>query len=169
MKKLDVRSLTLSAVIAAVYAALTLLLPGPSYGYAQLRLAEALTVLPFLFPACAPGLAVGCLIANILSPYGPIDMICGTLATALAAFLTAKVPNKWLAPLPPVLCNGVIVGGMIAWYQAGGFNEKFLPAFALTGPGVALGEIAACYILGVVLLTVLPKINFFQAMMPRRR
>lgn len=169
MKKLDVRSLTLSAVIAAVYAALTLLLPGPSYGYAQLRLAEALTVLPFLFPTCAPGLAVGCLIANILSPYGPIDMICGTLATALAAFLTAKAPNKWLAPLPPVLCNGVIVGGMIAWYQAGGLNEKFLPAFALTGPGVALGEIAACYILGMVLLTVLPKINFFQTMMPRRR
>lgn len=169
MKKLDVRSLTLSAVIAAVYAALTLLLPGPSYGYAQLRLAEALTVLPFLFPACAPGLAVGCLIANILSPYGPIDMICGTLATALAAFLTAKAPNKWLAPLPPVLCNGVIVGGMIAWYQAGGLNEKFLPAFSLTGPGVALGEIAACYILGMVLLTVLPKINFFQTMMPRRR
>lgn len=168
MKNLNVRALTFSAIIAAVYAALTLLLPGPSYGYTQLRIAEALTVLPFLFPACAPGLAVGCLIANILSPYGPIDMICGTFATALAAFLTTKMPNKWLAPLPPVLCNGVIIGGMIAWYQAGGFNEKFLPSFVLTGPGVALGEVIACYVLGLVILNILPKIRFFQQMMPRR-
>lgn len=168
MKNFNVRTLTFSAIIAAVYTALTLLLPGPSYGYTQLRIAEALTVLPFLFPACAPGLAVGCLIANILSPYGPIDMICGTFATALAAFLTAKMPNKWLAPLPPVLCNGVIIGGMIAWYQAGGFNEKFLPSFVLTGPGVALGEVIACYVLGLVILNILPKIRFFQQMMPRR-
>lgn len=168
MKNFNVRTLTFSAIIAAVYAALTLLLPGPSYGYTQLRIAETLTVLPFLFPACAPGLAVGCLIANVLSPYGPIDMICGTFATALAAFLTAKMPNKWLAPLPPVLCNGVIVGGMIAWYQAGGFNEKFLPSFLLTGPGVALGEVIACYVLGLVILNVLPKIRFFQQMIPRR-
>lgn len=165
MKNFNVRALTFSAIIAAVYAALTLLLPGPSYGYTQLRIAEVLTVLPFLFPSCAPGLAVGCLIANILSPYGPIDMICGTLATALAAFCTAKMPNKWLAPLPPVLFNAVIVGGMLAWYQAGGFNEKFLPAFALTGPGVALGEVIACYVLGLVLLNVLPKISFFKQIM----
>lgn len=165
---LTLRRLTLAAIIAAAYAALTMLLPGPSYGYTQLRISEALAVLPFLFPSCAPGLAVGCLIANILSPYGPIDMICGTFATALAAFLTAKMPNKWLAPLPPVLCNGIIVGGMLAWYQAGGFNEKFLPAFILTGPGVALGEIFACYVLGLLLLSSLPRIGYFRRLMSDR-
>ena len=97
MRKFTTRDLTLAAVVAALYAALTMLLPGPSYGYTQLRIAEALTVLPFLFPATAPGLIVGCLIANLLSPYGPIDIVCGTFATALAAFLTLKMPNKWLA------------------------------------------------------------------------
>lgn len=158
MRKFTTRDLTLAAIVAAAYAALTMLLPGPSYGYTQLRVAEALTVLPFLFPAAAPGLAVGCLVANLLSPYGLVDIICGTAATALAAFLTLKMPSKWLAPLPPVLCNGVIVGGMLAWYQAGEFGSKFWALFPVTGAGVALGELIACYILGMILLNVLPKI-----------
>ena len=167
MPNSTIRNLTFSAVIAAAYAALTMLLPGPSFGYTQFRIAEALTVLPFLFPSCAPGLAVGCLIANLLSPYGPIDIVFGTAATALAAFLTMKMPSKWLAPLPPILCNGVIVGSMLAWFEAGGFNNKFWAAFALSGPGVALGEFLACYILGILLLITLPKIKFFRQMMPR--
>ena len=164
MRKFTTRDLTLAAIVAAVYAALTMLLPGPSFGYTQLRVAEALTVLPFLFPAAAPGLAVGCLIANLLSPYGPIDMICGTFATALAAFLTMKMPNKWLAPLPPVISNGVIIGGMLAWYEAG-FGPNFWPMFAVTGPMVALGELAACYVLGGLLLKVLPRNDYFRSMM----
>lgn len=168
MRRFTVKDLTLAAMVAAIYAALTLALPGPSYGYAQFRVAEALTVLPFLFPAAAPGLAVGCLVANLLSPYGLVDVICGTAATALAAFLTMKMPNKWLAPLPPVLCNGVIVGGMLAWYEAG-FGPNFWTMFALSGPGVALGEIAACYVLGMLLLYALPKVKYFQPMIPAQR
>lgn len=161
MRKFSVKDLTLAAAVAAVYAALTMALPGPSFGYAQLRVAEALTVLPFLFPSTAPGLLVGCLVANLLSPYGAVDVICGTAATGLAAFLTMKAPNRWLAPLPPVLCNGVIIGAMIAWYEVG-FTDKFWAAFAMTGTGVALGELAACYLLGGLLLRALPKISFFQ-------
>lgn len=167
MRKCTTKDLTLAAVVAALYAALTLALPGPSYGYAQLRVAEALTVLPFLFPATAPGLMVGCLVANLLSPYGMVDVVCGTSATALAAFLTMKMPNKWLAPLPPVLCNGIIVGGMLAWYEAG-FGPNFWPMFALSGPGVALGELAACYVLGGILLKVLPNVSYFKPMLAPR-
>ena len=167
MRQFTTRNLTLAAFVAATYAALTLLLPGPSYNYTQIRVAEALTVLPFLFPATAPGLAVGCLIANLLSPYGPIDMFCGTFATALAAFLTMKMPSKWLAPLPPVLCNGVFVGGMLAWYEAG-FGPNFWPMFAISGPGVALGEVVTCYILGLLLLNFLPKISYFNRFMVRK-
>ena len=167
MRKFTTRDLTLAAIVAALYAALTLLLPGPSFGYTQLRVAEALTVLPFLFPATAPGLAIGCLIANLLSPYGPIDIVCGTFASALAAFLTMKMPSKWLAPLPPVLCNGVIVGGMLAWYEAG-FGPNFWSMFAISGPGVALGEIAACYVLGLLLLNVLPRIRYFDRLTARK-
>lgn len=167
MRKFTTRDLTLAAIVAAAYAALTMLLPGPSYNYTQIRVAEALTVLPFLFPATAPGLAIGCLISNLLSPFGLIDVVCGTVATALAAFLTAKMPNKWLAPLPPVLCNGIIVGGMLAWYEAG-FSPNFWTMFAVSGPGVALGEFIACYILGLLLLNVLPRISYFKRLMAQR-
>ena len=79
MRKFDTKQLTLAAVIAAAYAALTLCLP--AYGAIQVRLSEAFTVLPFLFPAAVPGVAVGCLVANLLSPYGLIDVVCGTAAT----------------------------------------------------------------------------------------
>lgn len=160
-RRFTTQDLTLAAVVAAAYAGLTMLLPGPSYGYAQFRIAEAFCVLPFLFPATAPGLLVGCLVANLLSPYGAVDVICGTAATGLAAFLTMKMPYKWLAPLPPVLCNGIIVGGMLAWYEAG-FGPHFWSMFALAGPGVALGELAACYVLGGLLLTALPKVPYFR-------
>jgi len=167
MRRFTTKDLTLAAVVAALYAALTLALPGPSYGYAQLRVAEALTVLPFLFPATAPGLLVGCLVANLLSPYGLVDIVCGTAATGLAAVLTLKAPNRFLAPLPPVLCNGIIVGGMLAWYEAG-FGPNFWPMFALSGPGVALGELAACYVLGGILLKVLPNVSYFRNMMAQK-
>ena len=165
MRKVNTRELTLSAAVAALYAALTMAMPGPAFGFTQLRVSEALTVLPFLFPATAPGLAVGCLVANLLSPYGAVDIICGTAATALAAWLTRYSPNRWLAPLPPVICNGVIIGAMLAWYEAG-FGSHFWPMFALAGPGVALGELAACYLLGGLLLRWLPKVPALRDMMP---
>lgn len=168
MRYFNVKQLTLAAMVAALYATVTMVLPGPSFGFAQLRVAEALTVLPFLFPAAAPGLLVGCLVANLLSPYGLVDIICGTAATGLAAFLTMKMPNRWLAPLPPVLCNGVIVGAMLAWYEAG-FGAGFWPMFALAGSGVAIGELLACYVFGAVLLTVLPKIPYMQNLIPAER
>ena len=78
MSKFTTRDLTLAAVLAAVYAALTMLLPIPQYGPVQFRLAEALTVLPFVCPAAAPGLFIGCLLANLLSPYGLLDMVVGS-------------------------------------------------------------------------------------------
>jgi len=168
MRNFTTKDLTLAAVVAAAYAALTMLLPGPSYGYTQLRVAEALTVLPFLFPATAPGLLVGCLVANLLSPYGLVDIVCGTAATGLAAFLTMRCRYKWLAPLPPVLCNGVIVGAMLAWYEAG-FGPNFWPMFAVAGPGVALGELCACYVLGGLLLSALPKLSYFRGLIPPER
>ena len=108
MRRSTVQDLTLAALIAAVYAVLTLALPIPAYSGVQLRVAEAMTVLPFLFPAATPGLFVGCFIANLFSPY-PLDILCGSLATLLACLMTQRVPNRWLAPLPPVQCNMYIV------------------------------------------------------------
>ena len=107
--KFPLRDLTFAAILAAVYAVLTVTLPIPQYAGIQCRLSEAFTVLPFLFPAAAPGLVVGCFIANLFSPFA-LDLVFGTAATLLACWLTRRMPNRYLASLPPVLCNAVIVG-----------------------------------------------------------
>ena len=162
-KSHSLRDLTLAAILAAVYAVLTITLPIPQYGAVQLRLAEALTVLPFFFPAATPGLFVGCILANLVSPY-PLDIVCGSAATLLAALWPQRMPNRWLAPLPPVLCNAVIVGAEIAWFE-GGFTPAFWPAYAFNALTVGLGELLACYVLGEVLISVLPRVTALRPLM----
>ena len=154
--KFTVQRMAVSAAIAAVYAGLTLLLPVPQYGGVQLRVAEAMTLLPFLFPAAIPGLAVGCFLANLLGSPFMLDWIFGTLATLLAALWTARVKHRWLAPVPPVLCNALIVGAEIAYFSTleGG---AFWPAFTLNACTVGLGEFLACFALGLPLLSALER------------
>ena len=108
--------LALNGVIAAAYAALTLVAAALNlaYGPVQFRFSEALTVLPFLFPGTWPGVFVGCLVANLPSPYGPLDVVLGSAGTLVAALLTQKAPKTWLAPLPPGVCGMVLLGGMLA-------------------------------------------------------
>lgn len=150
------RCLALAGLIAAIYTAATLILPIPQYMGAQFRVAEAMTVLPFLFPEAIPGLAVGCFLANLLGSPIMLDWIFGTLSTLLAALWSRRMPNIYLAALPPVICNAVIVGAEIAWFtvQDGG---AFWPAYGLSALAVGLGEAAACYILGVPLARMLGK------------
>ena len=167
MRKFTIRDLTLAALIAAVYAVLTFALPLPPYSGVQLRVAEAMTVLPFLFPAATPGLFVGCIIVNLFSPF-PLDVLCGSAATLLACLLTQRMPNRWLAPLPPVLCNAVIVGAEIAWYETG-FGPGYFQAFAYNAFTVGLGELIACVVLGELLLTVLPRVSVLRPFIPERR
>lgn len=113
-KLLKPRSLCMSAVIAALYAALTLLLAPISYGPIQLRVSEAMTLLPMLLPQAVPGLFVGCLIANLYT--GMItDIIFGSLATLIAAVGTYLLRKKpLLAAACPVLVNALIVGLVLA-------------------------------------------------------
>ena len=126
----------ISAIIAALYAALTLALPALSYGQIQCRLSEALTLLPMLLPQAVPGLFVGCLVANLLSPVGAMDIIFGSLATLLAALGTRWLRKKpLLAAACPVIANGVIVGVMLSVAYG-------LPLW-LTMLEVALGEAVA--------------------------
>ena len=106
--------LCLGAVIAALYTVLTLALPVLSFGPVQFRLAEGMTVLAWLCPEAIPGLTLGCFLSNLIgSPYA-LDWIMGTLATFIAALWTARVSKRWMAPIPPVLCNMVIIGAEIA-------------------------------------------------------
>lgn len=165
--KLNIRTLTIAAVLAAIYAALTLVLPIPVYGQIQFRVAEALTVLPFFYPPAILGLFVGCLVANLFSPL-VLDVIFGSLATLLAGLWTARLHNRWLAPLPPVVCNGVIVGCELALSQVGQ-TAAFPRAFALNALCVGAGEVLTCYILGSVLLTALYRTDACRQMIPPER
>ena len=167
MRKLSTKDLTLAAMVAAVYTVLTVFLPIPQYGEVQFRIAEAMTVLPFLFPAATPGLVVGCFIVNLFSPYS-LDLVFGTAATLIACLMTQRVPNRWLAPLPPVLCNMIIVGAEIAWYLVG-FGPGFLAAYAFNAFTVGVGELIACVILGELLLTALPKVSVLRPYIPENR
>ena len=160
--------LAIAGVIAALYAVLAYFASifGVAYGPIQCRFSEALCVLPFLFPAAAPGLALGCLLTNILSPYGPIDMIVGTLATAIAAFLSIKMPRWYLAALPPIVVNALLLPPMWAWAEAGAINGAFWAAYGLNLWTFVAGEAVACYVLGTILLKALPRVRYFRPMIP---
>ena len=142
--KFDLRFLLRAAVIAALYAAITLLLAPSSYGPLQFRVSEALTLLPILTPAAVPGLTIGCLVANLVGSSTPWDMVFGTLATLAAALLTRRFRGRpLLAAAPPVLVNAVVVGLVIALVNG-------LPLW-LTMTEVGVGELGVCYLLGLPL------------------
>lgn len=166
MKALTTRRIATAAVVGALYVVLTYFgsIFGITFGPVQCRFSEALCVLPFLFPETAWGLGIGCLISNIISPYGVLDMAVGSLTTLIAALLTARCRSRYLAPAPPVILNGLFVGGMLAYYETG-FGNAFGAAFAFNGLAVAAGEVIACYGLGMLLLWQLPRIPFFRRMM----
>jgi len=148
----NTRFLIQAAVIAAVYAVLTILLMPFSYGPMQVRVSEALTVLPFFTPAAIPGLFVGCIVSNIVSPYGLIDMVLGSSATLIAAVLSYLLRNKpILVPLPPVVANGIIIGAMLKYAYS-----VPMPLYACI-LWVAAGELVACYLIGYPLLRILKK------------
>ena len=168
MRNSKANKIALAAVVAAIYFVLCFFgnIFQLTFGPVQIRLGEALTVLPFLFPATAPGLALGCLLTNILSPYGPIDMVVGTLATAIAAFLTMKMPRWYLAALPPIVMNALLLPPMWAWAETGAINGAFWAAYGFNMWTFVVGEAVACYVLGTVLLRVLPRVRYFRPMIP---
>lgn len=140
-----------AAVIAALYAALTLALYPISFGAVQFRVSEALTLLPVLMPEAIPGLFVGCLLANLIGSATVWDVVFGSLATLIAAFMTyATRRNRIVAAIWPVTCNGVIVGAVLALTAQ-------LPV-ALTMGQVALGEVAVVYTVGMAMLAALNRV-----------
>lgn len=170
MEKITIRELTFGAVVAALYAVMGYFsnIFGVAFGPLNFRFSEALTVLPFLFPAATPGLFAGCVLTNLLSPYGVLDVVVGSAATLMAAVWTGRVKNRWLAPLPPVLCNSVLVGFTIGFAQADGFTAAFPLAWLVNGLSVGVGELTVCYTLGMLLLKALPKVPALRSMMARR-
>lgn len=151
MKKFfTVRSICLSGIIAALYAGLTILLQAISFGPVQVRVSEAMTLLPVLYPAAIPGLAIGCFIANLICSTWQ-DWVFGTLATLIAAVLTRKLRKSiYLAALMPVISNALIVGIMLYLMFGGSWWLNILT--------VGAGEALACFVLGIPLVKALEKV-----------
>ena len=95
--------------------------------------------------------------------YGLLDVVAGSAATLIACLWTQSLRNRWLAPLPPVVCNAVIVGAVIAFAE-GGTGGAFWTAYAFNAFTVGLGELIASAVLGQLLLGVLPRVSFFREM-----
>lgn len=146
--------LTQAAMIAAIYVILVEVFKPFSYGVMQVRVAEVLTVLPFFTPSAIPGLTIGVLISNILGPNGFLDVVLGTLATLIAAYLTYRTRKKILAPLAPILVNAVIIGVMLYYIFLGSPDQ--IPLVAIMA-WVALGQTIVCYGLGYPFILILDK------------
>ncbi|MBE6761803.1 MAG: QueT transporter family protein [Ruminococcaceae bacterium] len=152
--------LVTGGLIAALYAVATYFSAalGLAYGGIQFRFSEALTILPAFTPAAIPGLIIGCFIGNLGSPFGVVDILLGTLATALAAvcsYYTRKITLKGLPLLSiffPVLFNAVIVGTEVAYFLPEGISWI---GFWICAAEVALGELVMCYGLGIPLFLIL--------------
>ena len=140
-----------AAMVAAIYVVLTLLGASFSYGEVQVRISEALTILPVFTPAAIPGLFIGCLLSNILGGCILPDIIFGSLATLIGAIFTwmLRNDNRFLAPLPPIIANVIVVPFVLRY----GYQVPLpIPFMMLT---VGIGEVISCGVLGMILYTAL--------------
>ena len=161
MRNKKVLFVTQAAVIAAIYVVLTMFIAAFNLasGNIQVRISEALCILPFFTPAAIPGLWIGCLLANLLTGASIFDIVFGSLATLIGAVGTYLLrKHKFLCTLPPVISNMVIIPVVLRYayqltfiYNGSDFS---LPFFALT---VGIGEVISICVLGSILLNVLNK------------
>lgn len=147
MKNPKLVYLAYAAMIAAIYVALTYVFAPISFREIQVRIAEALTILPVFTPAAVPGLFIGCLLGNILSGAVLPDVIFGSIATLLGAIFTRKLRNAhpFLAPVPPIVANTLIVPFVLRYAYS---VDLPIPLIMLT---VCIGEILSCGLLGLLL------------------
>ena len=155
MKNRDpkVLRITQGAVIAALYVVLTLVFAPISFGPVQVRIAEALCILPMFTPAAIPGLFIGCLIANLIGGGIMLDVIFGSIATLIGAVFGYMLrSNRWLVPLPAIIANTLIVPFVLRYGY--GVVDIAIPVLMLQ---IMVGEIAGCFVLGEILCTALQK------------
>lgn len=141
-----------AGIIAALYAVVTLALAPISFSLYQVRISEALNILPYFTPAAIPGLFIGCLISNTLSPtsFGMIDIVLGSSATLVSAILAYLVrKNKWLVPIPAIVINAIVVGIIL--------NIMIQIPLGMAMITVGVGQVIACYGLGMPLIFLLNK------------
>lgn len=143
-----------AAVIAALYIVLTYVFSAFASGVIQVRVSEALTILPAFTPAAIPGLVIGCLLSNTLTGCVLLDIIFGSVATLIGALGSyALRRHTWLVPIPPIVSNMIIVPFVLRY--AYGATDAFPFMIATVGAG----EIISCYLLGMILYGALKKVN----------
>ena len=139
--------ITQAALIAALYVVLLYVFKPISFSVVQVRIAEALTILPFFTPAAIPGVTIGCLLGNLLTGSDMLDVVFGSLATLIGAIGAYKLRKyKFLVPVPPILANTIV----IPWVLRFAYGEALpIPFMMLT---VGIGEVLSCGVLGMFLL-----------------
>ncbi len=142
MKLSVTRYVCYNAIIACVYLALVYIFQFMSFGAVQFRIAEAMTILPSLFPFSVAGLTIGCLLSNFMSVWGWSDLVFGTLCTLIAGLITSRIKNPFLAALPPVLINAF--GLPLVWMLLGGEAVYWINVLWML-----LGQSVVLYAVGV--------------------
>ena len=140
-------------LISSLYFTINIIFAPISYGPIQVRIAESLTVLPFLDPAAIGGLFLGCIISNLWGGLGIVDVLGGSLCTLIAAIITYRIQKPFLAPLPPLLVNALGVSLYL--------HILFELPYFLTIIYIGFGQLIACYLIGYPLLLVLLRRNIW--------
>ena len=169
----QLRRLTAAAMIAAVYTAVSFVLLPLSFGVVQVRIAEALTLLPIFSPIAVWGVTIGCLLTNLIGVFTgavlPPDIFVGTAATLLAALCTRKLGHLRFhgvpaaAVLPPVLLNALLVGAELTWM----FYPLEPGFFLMNALSVGVGELISCGVLGLPLVWVLERHGLDKKFFPQ--
>lgn len=164
--KTNTRKIAAAGLIAACYTVLTVALAPISYGMVQVRVSEALTLLPVYSPVAIWGVSVGCLISNIIGVamgtniIGALDVVFGTIATFLAAILSYKLRAvrlrglPVLSALPPILLNAVVIGLELCYAATKGFHWNM---FLFEAFWVGFGQLVSCLGFGMMLCYVLQR------------
>ncbi len=153
-----IRFIVYNGIVAALYIVLTYFLAPISYGPLQARISEAMTVFPIFSFNMIPGLTIGCLVSNLINPdnLGPVDIIGGTLATLIAGIFSRIIgkKNMWLGIIPPIVANGIIVGGYLPFLL---FDTVTWQEVLLTMLSVAAGEAVVLVVIGLPLVALIGK------------
>ena len=169
--KKRIRLIVYSGVIAALYVVLTLPMAQFAFGPIQFRLAEVLTVLPAFAAGYIPGVSLGCFIANLLNPnnLGPVDIIFGTLATVIAGIFTRIIgkKNKILGIIPPIISNGLIVGGYLPFLLVDEGSSVTAQAVIISMAEVAASEAVLLIIIGIPFILLIEKNSRLKSLVER--
>ena len=156
-----IKLIVFNGIVAALYVVFTAPFANIAFGPIQVRIAEVMTLFPIYSAGMIPGVVLGCFISNLINPgnLGPIDIIGGTLATLVAGILSYLIgkKNRWFGIIPPVVINGIIVGGYLPFVLVDGTSSVTIPSVLISMLSVAGSEATILIVLGIPLIAVMER------------